>query len=114
MKNWSEARAVTGTTYDQFKQYIISGKEFIYYFSDAARAGMKGKFQDLYKNASKLEELWTANPQYFKQFNPHYSWHERNNEFIIKTNGIKISGGIIFFKMHFLRYIPTVKQVNFT
>lgn len=48
MKNWSEARAVTGTTYDQFKQYITSGNEFIYYFSDASRDGMKKKFQELF------------------------------------------------------------------
>lgn len=67
MKNWSEARAVTGSTYDQFKQYIISGNEFIFYFSDQARAGMKGKFHDCFKNNSN--DLRNANNQYFKDKN---------------------------------------------
>lgn len=48
MKNWSVARSITGTTYDQFKQYVTSGNDFIYYFSDAAKAGMKEKFQELF------------------------------------------------------------------
>ena len=61
MKNWSEARAVTGSTYDQFKAHITSGNEFIYYFSDASREGMKKKFQELFTNPTHAKELINLN-----------------------------------------------------
>jgi hypothetical protein len=67
MKNWSVARSITGTTYDQFKQYITSGNEFIYYFSDAARGGMKDKFKSLFtEKANELIGLNNGNNYFTK------------------------------------------------
>jgi hypothetical protein len=61
MKNWSVARSITGTSYDQFKQYITSGNDFIYYFSDASRGGMKEKFQNLFTDPVSATELIKLN-----------------------------------------------------
>jgi hypothetical protein len=65
MKNWSAARSIPADESSQFYAHIASKKQFEYYFSDAAKAGMKEKFQDIFKDATKAEKLWDANPEYF-------------------------------------------------
>jgi len=65
-KNWKSARSISGNTYDQFKAYISSGKQFDYYFSDGLSDAMKGNFQNVFKDASKAQELWDANPSLFE------------------------------------------------
>jgi hypothetical protein len=67
MKNWSAARSITGSTYDQFKAHIASGRNFEYYFSDGIQTGMKESFQNLFKDVSKTTELFNSNPQYFRK-----------------------------------------------
>ncbi|MEQ9304531.1 MAG: hypothetical protein RJQ14_11525, partial [Marinoscillum sp.] len=66
MKNWSSARSVSGSTYDQFKAYVTSGNGFEYYFSDGLSDAMKGNFQNVFKDASKAQELWDVNPSLFE------------------------------------------------
>jgi hypothetical protein len=65
MKNWSSARSVSGSIYDQFKAYISGGNSFEYYFSDGLSDAMKGNFQNVFKDAAKAKELWDANPSFF-------------------------------------------------
>jgi hypothetical protein len=66
MKNWSQARSISGTTYNQFKAYITSGNEFVYYFSDGLQSSMKNNFQNVFKDATKAQELWNLNPSFFQ------------------------------------------------
>ncbi len=66
MKNWSAARSISADEKSQFYAHIASKKQFEYYFSDAARAGMKEKFQDIFKDATRAQKLWDANPDFFK------------------------------------------------
>ncbi|MFA0964003.1 hypothetical protein AB9P05_19505 [Roseivirga sp. BDSF3-8] len=66
MKNWKEARSISGDTYKQFKAYISSGKQFDYYFTDGLSDAMKGNFENIFKDASKANELWKANPEFFR------------------------------------------------
>ena len=68
MKNWSEARSISGSTYDQFLANIASGKRFDYYFSDGLQSGMKASFQNLFKDASKAQVLYNANPSFFNNY----------------------------------------------
>lgn len=68
MKNWSGPRSIIGTTFDQFKAHIISGKKFEYFFSEGLQQGMKTSFQNMYKNSSKVQELWDLNSNYFESF----------------------------------------------
>ena len=65
MKNWKQAYSIVEDTYEQFKAYLVSGKEFDYYFSDGLQDAMKVKFQNVFKNSAKAEELFNANPTYF-------------------------------------------------
>ena len=67
MKNWSAARSITGSTFSQFKAYIKSGNLFEYYFSDGLSTVMKRRFQDVFKQADKVDELWEANENFFRQ-----------------------------------------------
>ncbi|MEO9511542.1 MAG: hypothetical protein ABJN84_02450 [Flavobacteriaceae bacterium] len=69
MKNWSSARSVSGSTYDQFKAYVTSGNGFEYLFSDGLSDAMKGNFQNVFKDASKATELFNANPSFFTSQN---------------------------------------------
>jgi hypothetical protein len=66
MKNWSSARSITGDTYSQFKAYITSGNKFEYYFSDGLTDALKGNFQNVFKDATKAEELWDLNSSFFR------------------------------------------------
>lgn len=66
MKNWSAARSIPADESSQFYAHIASKKQFEYYFSDAARAGMKEKFQDIFKDATRAQKLWDANPTFFE------------------------------------------------
>ena len=66
MKNWSSARSISGSTYGQFKAYVTSGNGFEYYFSDGLSDAMKGNFQNVFKDASKAQELWDVNPSLFE------------------------------------------------
>lgn len=66
MKNWSQARSISGTTYNQFKAYVTSGNEFVYYFSDGLQSSMKNNFQNVFKDATKAQELWDLNPSFFQ------------------------------------------------
>jgi hypothetical protein len=66
MKNWSAARSVSGGTFEQFNAHITGGSHFEYYFSDAARAGMKNSFQNVFADASKANELFMANSIFFE------------------------------------------------
>jgi len=70
MKNWSQARSISGTTYNQFKAYISSGNEFVYYFSDGLQNSMKNNFQNVFKDATKAQELWNLNPAFFQGLSP--------------------------------------------
>lgn len=65
MKNWSKARSISGNTYNQFKAYVTSGSKFDYYFSDGLAAPMKARFQNLFADATKVQELWNANSSFF-------------------------------------------------
>lgn len=60
------ARAIPADESSQFYAHIASKKQFEYYFSDAAKAGMKEKSQDIFKDATKAQKLWDANPEFFK------------------------------------------------
>ena len=66
MKNWSGPRSIIGTTFDQFKAHIVSGKKFEYYFSDGLQQGMKSRFESLFKDSSKATELFNSNPTFFR------------------------------------------------
>ncbi|MCO5279356.1 MAG: HINT domain-containing protein [Saprospiraceae bacterium] len=66
MKNWSGPRSIIGTTFDQFKAHIISGKKFDYYFSDGLQQAMKSRFESLFKDSSKATELFNSNPTFFR------------------------------------------------
>ena len=57
-----------GDTYNQFKAYIESGHEFRYYFNNGLSDAMKTKFQNVFKNQTKMQELWNINSDFFKQF----------------------------------------------
>ncbi|MDY0781344.1 hypothetical protein [Tenacibaculum sp. IB213877] len=60
--------ALASGTYEQFKAYVKSKREFKYYFNDNA-SQMKLKFQDVFKDADKAEELWELNKEFFKSLN---------------------------------------------
>lgn len=66
MKNWSQPRSVSGSVYDQYKAHVSSGRQFEYYFSEGIQEGMKNSFQDVFKNIEKAEELFIANPSFFR------------------------------------------------
>ena len=66
MKNWKKAYSIVGDTYEQFKAYIFSKREFDYYFSDGIQDAMKKQFQNVFKNSAKATELFAANPSFFK------------------------------------------------
>ncbi|WP_445354096.1 hypothetical protein ACJJI5_11815 [Microbulbifer sp. EKSA008] len=65
MKNWSSARSISGSTYEQFKAYLTGGSDFEYYFSNGLNDAMKGQFQNVFKSSSKANELFDANPEFF-------------------------------------------------
>ncbi|GAB2901033.1 hypothetical protein GCM10027180_33920 [Microbulbifer echini] len=67
MKNWSSAWSISGSTYEQFKVYLTGGSDFEYYFSNGLSDAMKGKFQNVFKGASKSCELFNANPMFFEE-----------------------------------------------
>ncbi|MBK8080262.1 MAG: hypothetical protein IPK25_08265 [Saprospiraceae bacterium] len=66
MKNWSQPRSVSGSVYDQFKAHVSSGRQFEYHFSEGIQEGMKNSFQNVFKNIEKAEELFIANPSFFR------------------------------------------------
>ena len=68
MKNWEAARSISGKIYSQFKAYITSGNKFKYYFSEGLTDAMKGNFQNVFKDISKAQEFWDANPSFFENF----------------------------------------------
>ena len=69
MKNWSSARSVSGSTYNQFKAYVKSGNVFEYHFSNGLGAAMKENFQNVFKDAAKANELFKVNPSFFRNQN---------------------------------------------
>ncbi|WP_067145672.1 fibronectin type III domain-containing protein [Pseudotamlana agarivorans] len=59
IKNWKDANSVG---FEQFKAYISSGNDFLYYFNGTQDA-MKTSFKNVFKN--KAPELWDVRPEYF-------------------------------------------------
>ena len=67
VKNWANANTVG---YEQFKAYIESGHEFWYYFNNGLGDAMKTKFQNIFKNPAKAQELFDLNPNFFRNLSP--------------------------------------------
>ncbi len=65
MKNWSSARSMPANKGSQFYAYIESGHKFEYYFPDGISDAMKSNFQNVFKDATKAQELWDVNPSFF-------------------------------------------------
>ncbi len=66
MKNWSSARSMPANKGSQFYAYIESGHKFEYYFPDGISDAMKSNFQNIFKDATKAEELWDLNSSFFR------------------------------------------------